>query len=383
MSDRHDLLNRFVPFFPAPEQPFEGFLRRRDRKRRDRRIAAGALGVAVGLAAILIGSSITRQHPSVPANPIPTPSVSNDLAPLLHEGEVLVPGNARFQALDPRTGAHRKLLPRACEPNEPCHVVLVPLRDVGRRAVARLRAPDVHLRRAVRSESRRLGHERARRTTAADAGMRRPTGHLPPASVGLVAARRHARGRTTTAPAHGCSRSTRSAEIERRSRARTSTSPPSPGRSTGRASPTRQRGSDPSTSEAASLPSWWTPWGMSTASRGRRTGRSSCSTIPSPADIGSSSSMRTARIRESSSIRTNRPCRARRRHGRRMGRASPTSRRTTPSRSGSSGQTAQTRPACSTQDAVPATRRVVPSGRPTAAGSRSRSSIPSPSAGSS
>jgi hypothetical protein len=52
--DRFDVLERFTPLFETPEPPFEGFLRRRDRKRRNQRIAAGVIGIAIFLATIWI-----------------------------------------------------------------------------------------------------------------------------------------------------------------------------------------------------------------------------------------------------------------------------------------------------------------------------------------
>jgi hypothetical protein len=51
-GDRFDVLERFAPLFEAPERSFERFLRRRDRKRRNQRIAAGVVGVAVFAAAV-------------------------------------------------------------------------------------------------------------------------------------------------------------------------------------------------------------------------------------------------------------------------------------------------------------------------------------------
>jgi Tol biopolymer transport system component len=52
--DRCDVLERFAPLFEAPEPSFEGFLRRRDRKRRNQRIAAGIVGFAIFVAAVWI-----------------------------------------------------------------------------------------------------------------------------------------------------------------------------------------------------------------------------------------------------------------------------------------------------------------------------------------
>ena len=52
--DRFDVLERFAPLFDTPEPSFEGFQRRRDRKRRNQRIAAGVVGIAVFVAAIWV-----------------------------------------------------------------------------------------------------------------------------------------------------------------------------------------------------------------------------------------------------------------------------------------------------------------------------------------
>jgi hypothetical protein len=57
MSKRRlDVLERFEPLFEGPETSFEGFLRRRERKQRNQRIAAGAVGIAVFAAAIFIAT---------------------------------------------------------------------------------------------------------------------------------------------------------------------------------------------------------------------------------------------------------------------------------------------------------------------------------------
>jgi len=51
-NDRFDVLERYVPLFRASEPSFERFLGRRDRNRRNRRITAGVVGVAVFAAAV-------------------------------------------------------------------------------------------------------------------------------------------------------------------------------------------------------------------------------------------------------------------------------------------------------------------------------------------
>jgi hypothetical protein len=56
--DRFDLLDRFEPLFEAPEPSLERFRRRRDRKRRNQRIAAGVVGIAVFVAAVLVVTNL-------------------------------------------------------------------------------------------------------------------------------------------------------------------------------------------------------------------------------------------------------------------------------------------------------------------------------------
>jgi hypothetical protein len=56
-DDRFDVLYRFERLFEVPEAAFEGFLRRRDRKRRNQRIRAGAVGFAVFVAAVWLVTS--------------------------------------------------------------------------------------------------------------------------------------------------------------------------------------------------------------------------------------------------------------------------------------------------------------------------------------
>jgi dipeptidyl aminopeptidase/acylaminoacyl peptidase len=95
--------------------PLEGVLRRRDRRRRNQRIAAGMLGIAVVLVAAAGGASLLRSD-SRPADP-PDPGI----APILRVNEVLQPVDtngpgARLDALDPATGAARTLA--ACA--DPC-----------------------------------------------------------------------------------------------------------------------------------------------------------------------------------------------------------------------------------------------------------------------
>jgi hypothetical protein len=78
-NDRFDVLDRLAPLFEAPEPSFEAFLSRRDRKRRNQRIAAGVVGIAVFVAAVWIVTSVgsfDRQTPAVPGGAETGPEVS-------------------------------------------------------------------------------------------------------------------------------------------------------------------------------------------------------------------------------------------------------------------------------------------------------------------
>jgi hypothetical protein len=74
-DDRFDVLERLAPLFEAPEPSFEGFLRRRDRKRRNQRITAGVVAIAVVVAPVWIvvtgGRSDRTQTPAATAPPTP------------------------------------------------------------------------------------------------------------------------------------------------------------------------------------------------------------------------------------------------------------------------------------------------------------------------
>jgi dipeptidyl aminopeptidase/acylaminoacyl peptidase len=74
MTNRPDMLDQLAPLFPPPERPFEALLRRRDRKRRNTRIVAGVVGLAIGALGIVVGHSIISSR-ETPAHPGPTPSV--------------------------------------------------------------------------------------------------------------------------------------------------------------------------------------------------------------------------------------------------------------------------------------------------------------------
>jgi dipeptidyl aminopeptidase/acylaminoacyl peptidase len=77
--DRFDVLERFAPLVEAPEPSFESFLRRRDRKRRNQRIAASVIAIAVFVvpvalfAAGVISSDRTQTPGTRPARPAEKP----------------------------------------------------------------------------------------------------------------------------------------------------------------------------------------------------------------------------------------------------------------------------------------------------------------------
>jgi Tol biopolymer transport system component len=112
MSDHRSLVELEMERIELRPFTLETFRRRIERKRRNRRIAAGMLGAAIGLAGVLAGTSILRSG-TVPGakGPTPTPAQTPapNLLPLRHGNEVLVPVccGKGLQAVDPETGTAR------------------------------------------------------------------------------------------------------------------------------------------------------------------------------------------------------------------------------------------------------------------------------------
>ncbi len=80
MSGNHDVLDRLAPLFLAPERPFEGFERRRDRMRRNQRIGTTALALLMAAAALGGAFAIFRRAESTrPASTGITPDNVADL----------------------------------------------------------------------------------------------------------------------------------------------------------------------------------------------------------------------------------------------------------------------------------------------------------------
>jgi hypothetical protein len=73
MSDTKERLQRARSQFPPPESVMESLRRRRDRKRRNQRIRAGVLGLAIAIAVGWLGVNAIRSTPPVPADD-PTPT---------------------------------------------------------------------------------------------------------------------------------------------------------------------------------------------------------------------------------------------------------------------------------------------------------------------
>jgi RNA polymerase sigma factor (sigma-70 family) len=122
MSIEHDLVERAVQVLEPPAPSFERLVLRRERKQRNRRIGAGAVGIAV-FAAIVFGLARATWSGSDPgpAEPQPSPSPSIEIErsdrPILREHEVVLGGvGSLIEAVDLETGDRRTLV--GCE--DPC-----------------------------------------------------------------------------------------------------------------------------------------------------------------------------------------------------------------------------------------------------------------------
>jgi hypothetical protein len=82
MSDkRYEVLDRFSPLFNTPDPSIQEFLRRRERKRRNQRIAAGVVGIAIFVVPLLVFAVlISPDRNGTPAGIRPTsPPASSDV----------------------------------------------------------------------------------------------------------------------------------------------------------------------------------------------------------------------------------------------------------------------------------------------------------------
>jgi Tol biopolymer transport system component len=112
MSYEHDLVERAVWALEPHEPSFEGLLRRRDRKRRNQRLAAGAVGLAIALGILVLGSAYVRSSREHQTADWPTPSITSTR--IVRAGEVLLDpypaDNPTYViAADVATGARRRV----------------------------------------------------------------------------------------------------------------------------------------------------------------------------------------------------------------------------------------------------------------------------------
>jgi Tol biopolymer transport system component len=110
VSYEHDLVERAVQVLAPQEPSFESLLRRRDRKRRNQRLAAGAVGLALGIAVMALGAAFLRAAGGSETGIWPPPSITT--TPIIQPDEVLlspyppdVPTSVL--AVDVETGARR------------------------------------------------------------------------------------------------------------------------------------------------------------------------------------------------------------------------------------------------------------------------------------
>lgn len=108
MIEDRDLFERAVQRFAPPDQALERLLNRRDRKRRNERIAAGTVGIAVALAVALTGASLIRSEP-LPIDEPPVPVRNGEI--VLVKGFFWRPNtDPELVAVDPATGTIRRLV---------------------------------------------------------------------------------------------------------------------------------------------------------------------------------------------------------------------------------------------------------------------------------
>jgi dipeptidyl aminopeptidase/acylaminoacyl peptidase len=88
MTYEHDLVERAVQMLAAEEPSLEGLVRRRDRKRRNQRLAAGAVGLAIGIAVMALGAAFLRAAGDAKTGSWPPPSIT--ATPIVQPGEVLL-----------------------------------------------------------------------------------------------------------------------------------------------------------------------------------------------------------------------------------------------------------------------------------------------------
>lgn len=81
MSDVREILERGLGGAAAPPDGFERMLRRRDRKRRNQRIRAGALGLLIVAAGLAVAVQVIRSDRPAEPTPAPEPTPTSDFDP--------------------------------------------------------------------------------------------------------------------------------------------------------------------------------------------------------------------------------------------------------------------------------------------------------------
>jgi WD40-like Beta Propeller Repeat len=111
MNETRDLLERVGDRFEFPADAFERLEHRRERKRKNRRIAAGVVGIAV-FAALVFGlarATLSDSGPSPADRPTPTPSIEST-GSVLGRNEIVAFDQGQIEAVDQATGDRRTLV---------------------------------------------------------------------------------------------------------------------------------------------------------------------------------------------------------------------------------------------------------------------------------
>ncbi|MGH2594604.1 MAG: TolB family protein [Actinomycetota bacterium] len=101
MSDLRSIVDRELERVEVHPFTLDAFHRRREQKRRNQRIRAGVVGIAVALIVVLIGASVVRSS-SVPGNIHPSPS--------RHNAQLTISINGGIDVVDLKTGELRVLV---------------------------------------------------------------------------------------------------------------------------------------------------------------------------------------------------------------------------------------------------------------------------------
>ena len=110
MSEYRSTLERELERLSPPRIPFDELVQRRDRKRRNQRIRAGVLGLAIAIGVGWLGVNAIRSAPPVPADP-PEPSVDLGIfAPVA--GRIVYYDNSSLWGVDPNAASPSTTLVR-------------------------------------------------------------------------------------------------------------------------------------------------------------------------------------------------------------------------------------------------------------------------------